>query len=395
MTDPTTTMGNLRYTARMNYGTDCLSEENILETLKLITMSESHMKLKLNSLITMIVLHVPVAQWKDLMNVNTWRKSGLFLANQEWWEENKEYLEEMERLLVELKEVTLKQSLTKLPLSSIISLGEEHTSGSPIYLSVGEVIQFNQYLMNYTKQPGNTDTQCPSTSSAHTGTMSMSLTRAGTLEGTVDAASWETLLRTDYVDDQEFVNQCLSLNSTRRTGAASLNTYLNRNDLSKKWVGTVPMNDYVIDINIYRYVLQRFLHEIDVQCCIERNRVRDYIRTGQPGRHLVNRDKYYMFINYETGIDYKYALTWLQNKLDSDCMSDSLMCYENLLLGERLKIFEVDFIEDHINVLANMYQCNTCTFMHVPQSTYDEVQHCYPLLNEATINHIVSCSMLL
>lgn len=388
--DPATTMGNLKYTVLKNYGTDSLTQENILDTLmKLTHYTETTMQMIV--ILLTIVLYSPNAYWTSMVNPNIWRKHKLYTMNLEFWEENKESLEEWEKILVELKLMSSGKSLAKLQMDSVMSLGGEPSSGSLIYLSVSEIMMFVEFCKSYTTQPDNMVSPAPSTSSLATETMFTSAIPADTQEDTADVPSWLMHHRTGYVDDREFVNQYLSSNSQRQILHKSLPIYLTRSELSKKWVGTVPMEDYVINIDIYQYVLKQFIRSIDRECFVEANRCMDYIRTGMPGKRYVHNTKYYMFKKYHQ-YDFKNTLDYIYRTLNVE--NDTLACFEELLYGQRFSCIETDFIVEHIHVLPSMFHCNICTFMHRPCATYKEIHAQYPLLNKRTIEYIVNCSIL-
>lgn len=380
-----TTMFDVKSKMLNVYGADSLNNlPSIIRTLTQL-MECKLSELTMTCLIPIIAIFAPDHLWSEMTCPKRWRHK--FRA-QTYWTTNDLRESEYQQLLKWMNDKST-VPLAKWQSNWFPKYGEEMLGTYLTYLSQEEIGQLIEFVRIYT-QALHCEYQSVCTLSANTATTYTLPTPATMPQTRVDVASWSIPLPSNYVDDDEFERMFESYGSARKIGPTYLNTYVHRPELSKKWAASALMEDYVIDIHIYQYVVRNFIRHIDYLFGIEHNRHISYIKTGLPGKRYVVPK--YPHEYWEDPRVYRLSLDLIENKFH-DRMKTTLWCTDNLLLPFRMDNMVSFFVQQMCtskNKLAT--RCNVCTFYHEPHSSYDTIAKDFPLLNSKTINHIVMCS---
>ncbi|KAF5183176.1 Ns1 [Thalictrum thalictroides] len=391
--DLLTVMSELKSIVLQRYGAENLDSMPVTWWTKVLTKIMGNCtkdELTLTVLVPMTVLLVPEHMWSEMTCPRRWR---LHYRAQIYWTTNPDRESEYQKLLEWMNEKST-APLARWQTGWLPSYGEAMCGTYLTYLSQAELGQLIELLRTYVLA---CTTSAPKVcmSSASMETTSTLHTAVRTAREPVDVASWSIPPPINYVDDDEFDKMFESYGSTKRTGPTYLNTYVHRPASSKKWAAPTLMEDYVIDIHIYEYLLQLLFKRSDNLYGIENNRYLSYIRTGLPGRNHIRPTRAQCY--WSDTREYLLSMDMLEYYCRDHFVNNQFYCLENIL-----PMYKTDNVQSlfksYMMKPVDRYtsHCDTCKFKHNKITTVDEVRKNYPLLNDYTISLIVNnqCSLI-
>jgi len=349
-----------------------LQEETLKETVSR-TMNLEPNEFTITCLIPLICLMMPENLWSEMTSPTQWRQRFRTLP---FWTSNIERESEYQTLLTQMSKKTQKP-LARWQTSWLPRLGAGKEDMYLTFLSVEEFGQLIELLKTFGNQLGyEFPKDC--TSLQDTKTMCMSSTHVPTRPVAVDVDSWSRLPPSNFVEDDEFARMCAASHSQRPIGSKSLNTYVHRPDMSKKWAAQCSMKDYVVDIHIYEYVLRQVLRKCDWLTRVEHNRFRSYIRTGLPGRPYVQGSMPTKRQFWKRNLIYHIAIDYL-NRFQIGRFPFQTM--EQFLFPMRTQRSDDRFVARMCTSASwVMPRCVHCGFAHDPDITPDEFKRNYQFL---------------
>lgn len=301
---------------------------------------------------------------------------------------------EMTAMLTYLRR-NLKTPYTNMPVQYIVNLSAEYTNTSVPLLCQMDLMEFIEQSKNLKTLLTNTHLST-GTSSQVTEIISTCPTSAQIQTSLVGANGFNDQQhgqRMENVDFGELLGQASSNQSITPT---YLDTYLKPLDSSTELVASQKMSDYVIDINIYRFVLKQYLLKQRFIQLNEQNYYLNYICPLSKKRVTTKPLKYMSTaLLYHTPM-----LCAVQDVLNTD-YNQAFTVFRNLCSGsiEFLEIFDTF---DFINVTKfNEYiyhdkRCQKCTFVHSAVTTNTEfevrkqLKNTYKLLTSFQLDYIIN-----
>lgn len=273
----------------------------------------------------------------------------------------------------------MKTRLVNLPVSFIVSLSPEYTDTSVPLLCLVELLEFKNVCSNWTDSLTDIHRGIGS-SYQHMSTTSTSPTCAVTERTPVAVAgSLEDYIipDTDSVDYVGFLEGSIY---DQPIGEASVDTYLRAADASTELVATAKMRDYVIDINIYRYVIKRKILQLRESYInsdiININRTVGFkLLKTKNCLDEKNHDDLFKLMQLENSNTVKMTCMFMNNNEISIYYMYKMLCcvHRNRLLNSPLSYDYVnDYIISNFNELKGnaKVRCAVCNFYHV--NCYDD-----------------------
>lgn len=225
-------------------------------------------------------------------------------------------------------------------------------------------------------------------------------TSAPTQMNLVDVHGYNVQSTSQSSENVNFAELLVPTNSNQLTTPIYLDTYLKPLDSSTGLVASQKMLDYVIDINIYRFVLKLYLLK---QRLLQLNKYNFYINYIKPlSKPRIRTEP----LKYKcTSLLYNSPMIEAVGLVLNIKYNDSFLIFRNLCSSstEFLEIFdEFDLIT---SMKFNEYvyyttRCQKCTFVHAPINTdnaYEirqKIKSTYKLLTNNQIDYIIDlCSI--
>ncbi|VVC27587.1 Hypothetical protein CINCED_3A001893 [Cinara cedri] len=279
----------------------------------------------------------------------------------------------------------LKTVLEKCPLLSLINTSRENIDLSTEYVCLADLMDYYDVCQNCRKVLENIAPYTGISSRVTENTSTLSTYVNGPLKAVdVDGSKKATCSRETSSPVERGLFELPGL--TPEHGEEFLTTYLTTRGSSKKLVGSQKMADYVIDLNIYRYVLCNRILYICENTFRDKERHLNYIKPLTFKRPPLV-DKYYtagtplfqFFDDYCNGDWYK--ILRMSEFTLRNYRINAGKCFRNL----------VSTYHEWKKEIQNCYQCDTCTFFHIRYMNteqFEDFLDIHPHLNETTIDFI-------
>lgn len=213
------------------------------------------------------------------------------------------------KLAVSMLNRNCRSSWTNLQLGELIKIMTTSGDTSTTYLYPTEIFETRIWLANYASSCQKSTEKrvngqpCPATE-----IMSTASTSVSKRIRVVDASGLESQEDLSDSGDSEFERLADCQSSDSEISETFCNTYVQMTDSSKKLMADQKINDWVIDISIYKYVFEKCLQyykDNDVSCIDLRRPYLNYIKSGG-----TVRDKFMLMRNSRVG-----KLRVIENKL--------------------------------------------------------------------------------
>lgn len=376
---------------------DMTDSENVLSLIEGLFQIEDG-KYPVQSVLILIGL-VCMNHWETLVHPRMWTAETMqtyWKEHLEWFIPTTTYL----NLLTHLRK-SLKTDYKSMPVHCIVDLYLDNTDTSASSLCRMDVLELKTVLEKLCVWLNGTPLNTGG-SSHLTKTISTFPTSAPTTTTVVDAFGYEEAHQSRLSDDVDFAGLLEHTSCSRQTMQVSCDTYLQVLDSSRELVATPKMNDYVIDINIYRQVLKSYLIK-------QRS-------------FFINENTYRMANTYNVHINLKKNIPYLQypieqndyfNKIWGSLFQKNVMSvipflsrFSSYNVCRRiLELYDDYILDDNLFFMClnnttyksyimndnNNSKCSKCTFSH---NEVEDIKNWYPLLSSDDVIDVIKKCIL-
>lgn len=370
-----------------NLKKDIKSTDNLIHLLDGLTEVQGN-QYPLTVMIILIGI-VCSSHWEDLLHPQKIKMEAI----QNWWKTHLEYMIPMTnylKLLTTLRK-NLRTAFKNMDVSFTLHLLPDATDTCPLWLCHQDLLELIESLRNLDDLLSN----IPQTTGTFTPLMETTSTSdiyAPTQMNLADAYGSETQTTSRCTGNVNFAELLERSTCNQATTRVSCDTYVQALDSSKELVASTNMKGYVIDINIYRYVLLNYLIKLRNEFINE-----NYNRSNTFKLLKIKNKKDIPYMNFNQANDYfnkLYGSKFLLNIRKTVPFNSEIHAFN---VCRKLLNFPYSFIND-IHCFRRMFSCdyvlgfylddehscNNCGFTHF---NYDivEFHKKYPLI---TIKHV-------